>query len=59
VAPDGEYSLSVSMVNNQNHSVSTTTLMTGPVEGLRYENGIAVVQVHGEEFYVSDIYQVS
>mgnify|MGYP000355578736 CR=1 FL=1 len=39
--------------------VSATTLMTGPVQGLRYENGIAVVQVHGEEFYVSDIYQVS
>ena len=59
VAPDGEYSLSVSMVNNQNQSVSATVLMTGPVQGLRYENGIAVVEVHGEEFYVSDIYQVS
>jgi len=58
-AADGEYSLSVSMVNNQNQSVSATTLMTGPVQGLRYENGVAVVQVHGEEFYVSDIYQVS
>jgi flagellar hook assembly protein FlgD len=58
-APDGEYSLDVSMVNASNNTVSATTLMTGPVEGLRYENGIAVVQVHGEEFYVSDIYQVS
>ncbi len=58
-APDGEYSLDVSMVNSSNETVSATTLMTGPVEGLRYENGIAVVQVHGEEFYVSDIYQVS
>ena len=58
-APDGEYSVDVSMVNASNETVSATTLMTGPVEGLRYENGIAVVQVHGEEFYVSDIYQVS
>lgn len=58
-APDGEYSLKVSMVNSQNNTVSATTLMTGPVQGLRYENGIAVVTVHGEEFYVSDIYQVS
>jgi len=58
-APDGEYSLEVSMVNSQNNTVSATTLMTGPVQGLRYENGIAVVTVHGEEFYVSDIYQVS
>jgi flagellar basal-body rod modification protein FlgD len=58
-AADGEYSLSVSMVNNANQSVAATTLMTGAVQGLRYENGIAVVQVHGEEFYVSDIYQVS
>ncbi len=58
-APDGAYTLDVSMVNSSNETVSATTLMTGPVQGLRYENGIAVVQVHGEEFYVSDIYQVS
>ena len=59
-APDGEYSLKVSMVNASNETVvGHTTLMTGAVQGLRYENGVAVVKVHGEEFYVSDIYQVS
>lgn len=59
VAADGEYSLRVNLVDSSNETFTGTTLMTGPVEGLRYENGIAVVEVFGEEFYVSDIYQVS
>ena len=58
-APDGEYSVRVNLVDSSNESFTGTTLMTGPVSGLRYENGIAVVEVFGEEFYVSDIYQVS
>ena len=33
--------------------------MTGPVQGLRYDNNIAVVMVGGREYYVSDIYKVS
>jgi flagellar basal-body rod modification protein FlgD len=59
-ADDGAYTIEVSQVDASNQPVtSSTTLMTGSVQGLRYENGIAVVTVHGEEFYVSDIYQVS
>ena len=49
----------MNLVDSSNESFTGTTLMTGPVSGLRYENGIAVVEVFGEEFYVSDIYQVS
>ena len=33
--------------------------MTGAVEGLRYDNSVAIVQVDGEEYYVSEIYKVS
>jgi flagellar basal-body rod modification protein FlgD len=59
-ADDGAYTISVRQVDASNQPVTTSdTLMTGAVQGLRYENGIAVVTVHGEEFYVSDIYQVS
>ena len=59
VAEDGEYSLRVTVENAAGGRIEATTLMTGAVEGLRYEGGVAVVTVHGEEFYVSDIYQVS
>ncbi|HOX26435.1 MAG TPA: flagellar hook capping FlgD N-terminal domain-containing protein [Candidatus Krumholzibacteria bacterium] len=58
-AADGEYTLEVSVKNGDNQSIQSTVLMTGAVSGLRYENGIAIVRVFGEEFYVSEIYQVS
>jgi flagellar basal-body rod modification protein FlgD len=57
-AVDGEYTVSVS-VTNSGKDLPVTTLMTAPVEGLRYENNIAVVMVNGREYFVSDIYKVS
>lgn len=57
-ASDGRYTLDVS-VDNEGTSVGFTTLMTGHVESLRYENGAGVVMVDDQEFYVSDIYKVS
>jgi flagellar basal-body rod modification protein FlgD len=59
LAADGKYSISVSVTNNSEDEIPFTTLMTGPVEGLRYENNQAVVMVGGFEFYVSEIYKVS
>jgi flagellar basal-body rod modification protein FlgD len=58
-APDGEYTIDVSVKNADGDSVQATILMTGPVQGLRYDQGLAVVNVFGQEFFVSDIYQVS
>lgn len=58
VAADGEYTVSVK-VTNGDLDVPFTTLMTGPVQGLRYVNNVAVVMVGGREYYVSDIYKVS
>nr|MEE4266810.1 flagellar hook assembly protein FlgD [Candidatus Krumholzibacteria bacterium] len=57
-AADGDYTLNVT-VNSGDIEVPFSTLMTGPVDGLRYENNVAVVSVGGQEFYVSDIYKVS
>ena len=57
-AGDGIYSVSVSP-GEGSEDVAFTTLMTGPVEGLRYDNNMAVVIIGGVEFYVSDIYKVS
>lgn len=58
-AADGTYTISVTMKDGDGNDVPFTTLMTGPVEGLRYENNQAVVMVGGLEYYVSDIYKVS
>ena len=58
LAGDGEYTVSVTVTDGEN-DVDFTTLMTGPVQGLRYVNNAAVVMVGGHEYYVSDIYKVS
>jgi flagellar hook assembly protein FlgD len=57
-AADGNYSLSVEPADGS-EDLAFTTLMTGAVEGLRYEGNMAVVIIGGVEFYVSDIYKVS
>ena len=57
-AGDGLYSIEVSVENGE-ATIPFTTLMTGAVEGLRYDNNVAVVSVGGQEYYVSEIYQVS
>lgn len=57
-ATEGEYTLSVT-INDGDEDIPFTTLMTGAVEGLRYDNNVAVVTVGGQEFYVSEIYKVS
>jgi flagellar basal-body rod modification protein FlgD len=57
-AGDGNYSISVTPADGS-EGLSFTTLMTGAVEGLRYENNSAVVIIGGVEFYVADIYKVS
>ena len=58
MAEDGEYSLAVN-VTNGDLALNSTTLMTGPVEGIRFDNNVAVVLIGGQEFYVSEVYKVS
>ncbi len=58
LAEDGTYSVSVKP-GDGSEDLSFTTLMTGAVEGLRYEGNMAVVIIGGVEVYVSDIYKVS
>lgn len=58
-AGDGAYTVSVTVTDADGETVASTVLMTGPVRGLRYDKGLAVVNVFGQEFFVSEIYQVS
>ncbi len=55
---DGQYTLDVK-VTNSGLEVPFELLKTGAVEGLRYENNVAVVMVGDQEYYVSEIYKVS
>ena len=59
LAPDGEYSYEISMVDRSGDPVTTSTYITAVVDSLRFENGIAMVTVAGHEYYVSEIAQVS
>lgn len=56
---DGEYTVTVTATDRDGEELQAEVLMTGPVGGLRYEQGVAVVNVFGTEFFVSEIYQVS
>jgi len=58
VAADGNYTLEVSVTNSE-IDVNSITLITGPVDGLRYDNNVGVITVDGEDYYVSEIYQIS
>jgi flagellar basal-body rod modification protein FlgD len=58
-AADGAYTITVTVADASAAEVPFTTLMTGAVQGLRYENNMAVVMVGGLEFLVSEIYKVS
>ena len=58
-AADGAYTITVTVADAAGSEVPFTTLMTGPVQGLRYENNMPVVMVGGLEFFVSEIYKVS
>jgi len=56
---DGEYTVEVTVNDVDGAEVVAETLMTGGVQGLRYDQGVAVVSVFGTDYYVSEIYQVS
>ena len=55
---DGQYTLDVT-ITNSGMDVPFELLKTGAVDGLRYENNVAVVSVGDQEYYVSEIYKVS
>jgi len=59
VAADGVYSATIQVEDADGNVKDADVLMTGPVRGLRYDQGLPVVNVFGQEYYVSEIYQVS
>lgn len=57
-APDGTYTLDIDLASSNGESLDFVSLMTAPVDGLRYQDGAAVVEVAGNAYYVSEIYEI-
>ncbi len=58
-APDGEYSLSISVADGNDNPLEFVAYMSGPVECIRWVNNLALVEVGGQEYYVSEILAVN
>ena len=58
-APDGQYTLDIKLEDSAQNDVSFVPFMIGTVESIRFENNTAVVQVGGQDYYVSEILAVS
>jgi flagellar basal-body rod modification protein FlgD len=56
---DGSYELTVTVVDRQGNEVENTLFMTGTVESLKFVNNLAVVEVGGQDYYVSEILAVN
>ncbi|NOZ08257.1 MAG: flagellar hook assembly protein FlgD, partial [FCB group bacterium] len=55
----GDYTFSVRAENDQGVSVSTTTYLTGVIESVKFENGMAMLIVNGQEVPFSQVLEVS
>jgi len=59
VAPDGQYTLSVTVADRAGTPITASLFQTGVVDSIRYENNVAIVTIGGRDYYVSEIAQVS
>ncbi len=57
-AADGNYELEITVADAEGVAQPFASFMTAPVDGIRYQNGLAVVEVAGLRFSVGEIYEV-
>ena len=57
-APDGAYTIEVSVLDTQGAAVSSQTYMSGMVESIRFENNLALLNIGGHDYYASEIARV-
>ena len=56
--PDGDYTFSVNAVDGDGNSVAATTFITGVINGIRYENGNAILRVGDYDVNMADVFQI-
>ncbi|MFH1844468.1 MAG: flagellar hook assembly protein FlgD [bacterium] len=59
VAEDGEYKLDITVRDADGNTIPHGSYMNAPVDSIRFINNIGIIEVGGEEFYISDIQEVS
>jgi len=59
LAEDGEYSLDITVRDSEGTTIQHGAYMNAPVDSIRFINNIGIIEVGGEEFYISDIQEVS
>jgi len=57
-APDGDYTLSVEVADNEGADVESVVYMSGLVESIRFENNLALLHIAGRDYYASEIARV-
>jgi flagellar basal-body rod modification protein FlgD len=55
---DGTYSLTIEIKDSEQNAVPFDAYMTGTVDGIRFVDNMAVVEVCGKDYYVSEIVEV-
>jgi flagellar basal-body rod modification protein FlgD len=57
-AADGSYSLEVSAQDSSGSEMSSLLFMTGAVQSISFANNLAIVEVAGRQYYVSEILEI-
>jgi flagellar basal-body rod modification protein FlgD len=55
----GTYTFTVSAVDNSGNAVSANTMMTGPVTGVTFQNGVPYLSVNGQDIALTDILYIA
>ena len=55
---DQTYTFTVEAENARGETVQNMTFTTGPISSVRYENGVAILVINGEEFSLEDVIEV-
>lgn len=57
-APDGTYRFEVSALDSGGNDISTITFSFGVVDGVRFDQGLVLLQIAGEEYTLSDLMKI-
>ncbi len=57
-APDGTYTLSVTVVDRAGNDIGHEVYRQGHVDSIRFENNLAILSVAGDEYFASEIAEV-
>ena len=57
-APEGTYKFKVMATDSSGNTVTAATMLSGPVEGISFEDGVTYVLVNGQRIPIGDIVEI-